>query len=121
VFLVLAAAGGPAAWPWYFTWGLVLVAALPGPQRSWPLAVALAVSVFVVKPGGVVALPLPSAPAVLAAYVLIAGALWYAHRRGGSDASGRGPFGRRDSGLGDVPDRRPGGLADGAPSPLART
>jgi alpha-1,6-mannosyltransferase len=121
LFLVLAAAGGPAAWPWYFSWGLVLVAALPGPQRSWPLAVALAVSVFVVKPGGVVALPLPSAPAVLVAYALIAGALWYAHRRGGSDASGRGPSGRGSSGLGDAPARRPGGLADGAASPLART
>ena len=130
LFLVLAAAGGPAAWPWYFTWGLVLVAAMPGPQRSPALAVALAVSVFVVKPGGIVALPLPSAPAVMVAYAVIAGALWYAHRRGGRDgrggrggrgASGRTAAGRDVSGLGAVGGAGAGGLADDAPSPLART
>jgi len=27
--LLVAAAGGPAAWPWYFSWGLVLLAACP--------------------------------------------------------------------------------------------
>ena len=34
VLLLVAAAGGPAAWPWYFTWGLVLLAGSPGSQRS---------------------------------------------------------------------------------------
>jgi hypothetical protein len=128
LFLVLAAAGGPAAWPWYFTWGLVLVAAMPGPQRSPALAVALAVSVFVVKPGGIVALPLPSAPAVMVAYAVIAGALWNTRRRrvrgggrGGGGASGRSPGGRDVSGLGGVGGAGAGGFTDGAPSPLART
>jgi alpha-1,6-mannosyltransferase len=105
LFLALAAAGGPAAWPWYFTWALVLVAALPGPQRSLPLAAALVASAFAVKPGGVLALPLPSAPAVVIVYVAIAVALWHAHRHGGPGTA----------------QPRPGGLADGAPSSLART
>jgi hypothetical protein len=90
-FLFVAAAGGPAAWPWYFTWGLVLVAACPGPQRSRGLAVAVALSVFLVKPGGILALPLGSAPAVLAVYTVIGAAVWYARRRrdGGSGEAGR--------------------------------
>ena len=33
-FLLIAAAGGPAAWPWYFIWGLALVAAVRAVQRS---------------------------------------------------------------------------------------
>jgi hypothetical protein len=79
-FLLVVAAGGPAAWPWYFSWGLALVAALRSPQRSWALAGALAVSAFAVKPDGILMLPRESSPAVLAAYVVIAFALWR-HRR----------------------------------------
>jgi hypothetical protein len=107
VLLVVAAAGGPAAWPWYFTWGLVLLAAWPGPQRSAGLAVALVLAVFLVKPNGILALPLGSAPAVLAVYAVVAFASWYWHRRrdGDSGAAGR-------------PSRS---LADSAPSALART
>ena len=107
VFLVVAAAGGPAAWPWYFSWGLVLLAACRGPQRSLALALALAGSAFLVKPGGILALPLGSAPAVLAVYALIAGAVWYHRKRGGGDADTGAP--------------RPRSLADGAPSALVRT
>ena len=80
-FLIIAAAGGPAAWPWYFIWGLVLLCALRGPQRSAGLALAIAVSVFVVKPNGILALPLQSAPAVVAVYALIAAAVWRRGRR----------------------------------------
>ncbi len=79
--LIAAAAGGPAAWPWYFTWGLVLLAAAPGPQRSRAVAVAVAVSVFVVKPNGILTLSLASAPAVVCVYVAIAAALWHWWRR----------------------------------------
>ena len=80
-FLVIAAAGGPAAWPWYFIWGLALLCALRAPQRSMSVAVAVAVSVFVVKPNGILALPLQSAPAVMAAYALIAAMVWVHGRR----------------------------------------
>ncbi len=81
-FLLIAAAGGPAAWPWYFIWGLALVAAVRSVQRSGALAIAIAVSVFVVKPNGILALPRQSAPLVLIVYALIAVALWRRHRRG---------------------------------------
>jgi alpha-1,6-mannosyltransferase len=79
--LLVAAAGGPAAWPWYFSWGLVLIAVLRGWQRSWALASALAISAFLVKPNGVLAVPLTAAPAVLAVYLAIAGVAWGRRRR----------------------------------------
>ncbi len=90
--LLIAAAGGPAAWPWYFSWGLVLVAACAVPQRSVAVALALVVSAFLVKPSGILVLPLGSAPAVLAVYVVIAVWAWhrYGRRRGGR---GRGRSG----------------------------
>lgn len=81
VLLLVSAAGGPAAWPWYFSWGLVLLAACPGPQRSIAIALAAAVAVFLVKPNGILALPLDSAPAVLGVYILIAAAAWHRWRR----------------------------------------
>ena len=80
-FLLLAAAGGPAAWPWYFIWGLALVGALVAPQRSLAVALAVAVSAFVVKPNGILALPLQSAPAVVAVYLIAAGVWWGRRRR----------------------------------------
>jgi hypothetical protein len=97
-FLFVAAAGGPATWPWYFTWGLVLLAACPGAQRSTGLAVAVALSVFLVKPGGILALPLGSAPAVVAVYVAIAAAAW--HGRRGRDG-GSGEAGHRNPNVGE--------------------
>jgi alpha-1,6-mannosyltransferase len=92
-FLLIAAAGGPAAWPWYFIWGLALIAVVRGPQRSVGLAAALAVSAFLVKPNGILALPLSSAPAVVVVYLVIAAAAWWSWRRRDGDARGfpRGP------------------------------
>lgn len=87
--LLLAAAGGPAAWPWYVSWGLVLVAGTPGAQRSLSLVAVSVVGVFLIKPNGILALPLPSAPAVTAIYLVLAGLFWYS-RRGGR---GRGESG----------------------------
>jgi alpha-1,6-mannosyltransferase len=87
-FLIVAAAFGPAAWPWYFTWGLVLIAALHPVQRSAGLALACAASVFLVKPDGILALPLPSAPAVLIGYALIGAAVWWSWRRGAARRAG---------------------------------
>ncbi len=88
VCLLIAAAGGPAAWPWYFSWGLVLVAACAVPQRSLAVALALVVSAFLVKPSGILVLPLGSAPAVLAVYLLIAFWAWRRYGRGGRDRLG---------------------------------
>jgi hypothetical protein len=106
VLLLAAAAGGPAAWPWYFTWGFVLLAACPGPGRSRAIPVAVALSVFLVKPSGTLALPLGSAPVVVAVYAGLAGAAWYTWRRGHDDhgTAARAP-----------------NVSGGAPSALARS
>jgi alpha-1,6-mannosyltransferase len=85
ILLLAAAGGGPAAWPWYFTWGLVLLAACPGPQRSLALVGGSVLAVFLIKPNGILALPLPSAPAVLTVYALLGALLWLSRR------GGRGP------------------------------
>ncbi len=95
VLLIAAAAGGPAAWPWYFSWGLVLLAACPVPQRSLVLAAGSIVAVFLIKPNGILALPLPSAPAVMAVYAVLLGRYWTG-RRGGR---GHGPAARTHSAL----------------------
>jgi alpha-1,6-mannosyltransferase len=76
VTLLLAAAGGPAAWPWYLTWGLLLLCAVPGAQRSRVLLVPLVIGGLLVKPGGDLVLPRPTAPAVLVVYLLLAIAAW---------------------------------------------
>ena len=101
-FLLIAAAGGPAAWPWYFIWGLALICALRAAQRSLALALAIAISVFTVKPNGILALPLQSAPAVVGVYLLIAAAVWWGRRR------------RREA-------LRPAGVRERTPSALAGT
>ena len=44
-------------------------------------------AVFLVKPDGILALPLHSAPIVLAAYAVAAGAAWRARRRRSADRS----------------------------------
>ena len=76
VLLLVAALSGPAAWPWYFLWGLVLVAACPMFQRSRVIPVAVVLAVFVVKPGGTFLLPVRAAPFVLVVYIILAGVAW---------------------------------------------
>lgn len=88
--LLLAAAGGPAAWPWYLTWGLVLLAGVPSAQRSRWLALAIVAAAFLVKADGILALPLQSAPFVLGAYAVIAVLAWRAWGR--REAGGQGPI-----------------------------
>ena len=81
LLLLAAALGGPAVWQWYFTWGLVLVAACPETQYARAIPLVVAASAFIVKATGTLALPLQTAPALLALYVLAAGVLWYSRRR----------------------------------------
>jgi hypothetical protein len=69
--LTLSAILGPAAWPWYLTWGLALLAACPGIQRSRVLAVGIVIAVFTIKPNGILALPVQSSPVVLAVYLAL--------------------------------------------------
>jgi hypothetical protein len=80
VLLLVSVFAGPATWPWYLTWGLALIACSAVAQRSWALPLAIVVSVFVVKPNGILALPLHTAPIVLGAYAVAVGAVWLGRR-----------------------------------------
>jgi hypothetical protein len=88
VALIAVAVCGPAAWPWYLTWGLVLLAACPGIQQSRALALAVVASAFVVKADGVLAFPLHTAPVFVVLYVAAA-AVWVTRTRS-SVAAGSG-------------------------------
>jgi hypothetical protein len=80
--LVAIAIGGPAAWPWYFTWGLALLAACPGIQFSRVIPLAVAASAFIVIPTGQLALPLGTSPEMVVFYLLaVVAAVWYWGRR----------------------------------------
>jgi hypothetical protein len=81
LLLAAFALGGPAAWPWYLSWGLVLLACCPVMQRWAALVLVVLASVFVVKPDGILALPIGSAPVVLAVYVLAGGYALHSWRR----------------------------------------
>ncbi|MFL5822493.1 MAG: polyprenol phosphomannose-dependent alpha 1,6 mannosyltransferase MptB [Solirubrobacteraceae bacterium] len=70
--LVVLAWGGPAAWPWYFVWGLALLAATAGTRTLVWSVLLIVAGAFVVKPSGILALPLESAPYVMSAYALVA-------------------------------------------------
>ena len=77
------ALGGPAVWPWYLCWGLVLLAAW-SPRNALTRCVgAILVGSFLVKPNGILALPLGSSPVISPRYWIAAGALaWYTWTRG---------------------------------------
>lgn len=82
IVLVLAAVGGPAAWPWYLSWGLVLLAASPKGPLWVAIPVVLVVGALVVSPGGVLVLPIQAAPYVLVFYLVVAAiAVWYVRKR----------------------------------------
>ncbi|MBV8219382.1 MAG: polyprenol phosphomannose-dependent alpha 1,6 mannosyltransferase MptB, partial [Solirubrobacterales bacterium] len=80
IALIAVAVCGPAAWPWYLTWGLVLLAACPGIQESRALAVAILAGALVVKADGVLAFPLHTAPVFVLLYAGVA-AVWLSRTR----------------------------------------
>lgn len=80
--LIALVFGGPAAWPWYLVWGLVLVAATPTAGTVAWSALIMVVGAFVVKPSGQLAIPLQSAPWVMGVYLVALIAAWYSFRRG---------------------------------------
>jgi hypothetical protein len=79
--LVGFAIAGPALWPWYLSWGVVLLAAWVPAQRSWGMVLALIVGSLLVKPGGILALPLGSSPVVACLWLAFVALLWYRWRR----------------------------------------
>jgi alpha-1,6-mannosyltransferase len=89
--LLVLAWGGPAAWPWYFIWGIALLAAAPGGLTYIWCAVVIVAGAFIVKPGGNVAVSLQSGPWVMACYALALLAGWYAWRRWGNRGTPKMP------------------------------
>jgi hypothetical protein len=81
VFLIAAVLGGPAAWPWYLIWGIVLLAAWPGVQRSVALAAVVTLPVFLVKPDGILLLDRSVSPAVVVVYIALGVVAWFGWRR----------------------------------------
>jgi hypothetical protein len=79
--LVAFAIAGPALWPWYLAWGLVLLAAWEPAQRSWLMVAAVLVGAILVKPGGILALPLGSSPVIACAWLALVILLWHRWRR----------------------------------------
>jgi alpha-1,6-mannosyltransferase len=76
VTLFVFVAAGPAAWPWYLTWGIALVAATQlGQSWSW-LPIVIAASSFLVRADGQLVLPRETAPIVLAVYAAAAVIAW---------------------------------------------
>ncbi len=81
IALVAVAVAGPAAWPWYLTWGLVLLACCREVQRSRALVVALIATALVVKADGILVFPLHTAPGFVVLYVALAVAAFVSLRR----------------------------------------
>lgn len=79
--LLAFALGGPAAWPWYLCWGLAMLAVWPRAQESRALVVTVVVASLLVKPNGILALPIGSSPVVAALWIAAALA-WYTWARG---------------------------------------
>jgi hypothetical protein len=80
VALLVLALSSPTFWPWYLTWGLVLLAATTA-QRSSVLVAAAGLAMFLVTPGGSPILQgrayLLSGPLVVAGIVVLAtGGRW---------------------------------------------
>lgn len=81
IALFAVAVAGPAAWPWYLSWGLVLLAADPDVQASRVIPVAIAASALTVKADGVLAFPLHTAPVFVVLYIGVAAAVLVSRRR----------------------------------------
>jgi alpha-1,6-mannosyltransferase len=81
--LIAFALGGPAAWPWYLCWGLVMLAVWRRAQASRVLVAGILVATVLVKPAGTLALPIASSPVIAALWVVVAAGAWYAWIRPG--------------------------------------
>ena len=83
LLLVGIAIGGPAAWPWYFTWGLALLACWPTVQPSQWIPIAVVLSAFIIAPTGQLDLTLSLSPYILVLYLVllaVVGHRWWSRR-----------------------------------------
>ena len=106
--LVALAWGGPAAWPWYLIWGIALLAGRLAGLGSGGAGVLIVAGAFVVKPSGILAIPLQSAPWVMVVYAVAIIAGLYAWKRYTPRTGGPG-------GSGPDGDPAPGGEAAASP------
>lgn len=81
VTLAALAIAGPALWPWYLSWGLVLLATWERAQHSRLLVAGIVIASLLVKPGGILALPRESSPIVLGVWLVLIGFAWLTWRR----------------------------------------
>jgi hypothetical protein len=89
ISLVAVAVAGPAAWPWYLSWGLVLLGCCREVQRSRVLLVALVATALVVKADGILVFPLHTAPGFVVLYVALGVAAFVSLRRPAAFGRGR--------------------------------
>jgi hypothetical protein len=82
--LVATILAGPAMWPWYLAWGLVLLAAAPRVQLHPLLPGGILAATVVIGPGGQLSLPIGAAPYVLAVYAAVVVLLALGRTRPGS-------------------------------------
>lgn len=69
--LAAFAVAGPALWPWYLSWGLVLLATWVPAQTSRVLPAAIVAGSFLVQPDGILLLSRGSSPEVAAVWVAL--------------------------------------------------
>jgi len=80
IALLAVAVAGPAAWPWYLGWGLVLLAADPDAQASRVLPVAIGATALTVKADGILAFPLHTAPVFVVLFLGVGAAILVSRR-----------------------------------------
>ena len=78
VVLVAAATLSPTTWPWYFLWGVALLAVTPVVTARW-LAAVVACSALLVGPGGT--MMIGGNGYLVAGPLLVAGLVWAVRRR----------------------------------------
>lgn len=88
--LVVFVFGGPALWPWYLAWGLVLLAAWKATQSSWVVIATIVVASFLVRPDGILLLSRGSSPVIAAIWLALGLLALFAWRRRGRGVRGSG-------------------------------
>jgi hypothetical protein len=89
IALIVVVLVGPTLWPWYFTWGLALLAATTA-QRSKALAVVTALAMFMVGPSGTPMLG--GIDYIFVAVACLVGGVWLVRDRRWMTIVGRRPL-----------------------------
>jgi hypothetical protein len=79
------ALGGPALWPWYLAWALVLLAAWRAAQHSRAVVAVIVIAAFMVRPDGILLLSRGSSPVIAAIWLAVVVLAWFIWRRRNRD------------------------------------